>query len=523
MSNTIDVLVSRLRQKLGTPSRIADDSRRGIQAPMRLSRPRKAQTRLALVGALLSVLFLGLLALGTRSLLRRRSFEAIDEELRTRGRRRLGFRARRTRREAPRSSSRRPRGQYLRVPSREPLGDPLPGRRPFRALRRISCAPRAVSLAPYARRSEAPYTAVEPYSGQRRVPLPGPAPARQGGRVDTVVFRSIEPALAGLARLDRALLGVLPARVSRDRRDPGLRGAPGAPPGRGGDPARGKRGGLGPLRQGPHPLGRGGAAAALRRDHLAPRRAGARLPRAAAASGRRGPRAENAISIIAGEAQDAAASDVAADSAFAPRDDRAHRARPRARNRRHSSGWRGGRGSGARAGPSIWPSRPRARGGAAACRTARSAVAGIRGRRGAGARGARRRSASRRQSAANAVLYTAPARKSRSTSPSRAARIVLEVRDRGRAFPQRRSASSSDSSVSTRPATRSGRLGLGLAIVDRSPACTAGVEVEDRAGGIDLPRRFPRPALIPKKTPEPVEAPAVRRKTRPPVGGLRRF
>jgi len=50
---------------------------------MSSSRPRKAQTRLALVGALLSVLFLGLLALGTRSLLRRRSFDAIDEELRT--------------------------------------------------------------------------------------------------------------------------------------------------------------------------------------------------------------------------------------------------------------------------------------------------------------------------------------------------------------------------------------------------------------------------------------------------------
>jgi signal transduction histidine kinase len=69
---------------------------------------------------------------------------------------------------------------------------------------------RTFSLAPYRSRTEEPYTAVEPYSGQRRVcrflvlRLRG-----QGVGGTLVIFRSIEPALRGLARLDETLVAVV--------------------------------------------------------------------------------------------------------------------------------------------------------------------------------------------------------------------------------------------------------------------------------------------------------------------------
>ena len=48
---------------------------------MRLFRFERSRTRLAISGALLSALFLSLLALGTRSFVRRTTFADIDDEL----------------------------------------------------------------------------------------------------------------------------------------------------------------------------------------------------------------------------------------------------------------------------------------------------------------------------------------------------------------------------------------------------------------------------------------------------------
>ena len=175
---------------------------------MRLSRPRKAQTRIALVGAALSLLFLGLLAMSTRSLVRRRSFEAIDEELRT-----LavavgsdfeleGLEERR--REALAAGLEANTFEF-RLQNHSAIL--FQGEQPFALSGDLLRAKAPVTLAPYARRSENPYTDIETYSGQRRICRFLVLRLRDKADGATlVVFRSIEPALAGLARLDRALL-----------------------------------------------------------------------------------------------------------------------------------------------------------------------------------------------------------------------------------------------------------------------------------------------------------------------------
>ena len=170
--------------------------------------PRKAQTRLALVGAALSLLFLGLLAVTTRSLIRRRSFEAIDEELRT-----LavavgsdfeleGLEERR--REALKAGLEANTFEF-RLQNHSAIL--FQGDQPFALSGDLLRATAPVSLAPYAHRRETPYTDVELYSGQRRVCRF--LVLRLGDKASgatLVVFRSIEPALSGLARLDRALV-----------------------------------------------------------------------------------------------------------------------------------------------------------------------------------------------------------------------------------------------------------------------------------------------------------------------------
>ena len=171
------------------------------------SRPRKAQTRIALGGAALSVLFLVLLALGARSLIRERTFDDIDEELRT-----LavalgsdfeleGLEERR--REALKAGLEANTFEFRLANHSAIL---FSGDQPFALSGDLLRARESVSLAPYTKRSETPYTAVEPYSGQRRVCRFLVMPLRDRAQGATLVlFRSIEPSLRALARLDRAL------------------------------------------------------------------------------------------------------------------------------------------------------------------------------------------------------------------------------------------------------------------------------------------------------------------------------
>ena len=102
----------------------------------------------------------------------------------------------------------RPRSQRVRVPAREPLGDPLSRRHAGRRIGNLLKTRLPGGITPYRDRPEVPYTAVEPYSGQNRTcrflvtHLQGKA---QGATL--VLFRWIGPNLRSLARLDRALAG----------------------------------------------------------------------------------------------------------------------------------------------------------------------------------------------------------------------------------------------------------------------------------------------------------------------------
>ena len=60
-----------------------DETGRASGSRLKFLRLQKARARLALSGALLSALFLGVLALGTRTVIRGMAFKDIDEELYT--------------------------------------------------------------------------------------------------------------------------------------------------------------------------------------------------------------------------------------------------------------------------------------------------------------------------------------------------------------------------------------------------------------------------------------------------------
>jgi signal transduction histidine kinase len=177
---------------------------------MKLFRLRKARTRLALSGALLSALFLTVIALGTRTIVRSMTFSDFDEELYTlsvalgssfelegleeskRDTLKAGL-------EANAFEFRLANHQAILFKGDTPIaasgsllkGGTLPG-----------------GIVPYKTRPEAPYTAIEPYSGQSRwcrflvTRLQGKA---RGATL--VLFRWVGPSLRNLARLDRALVG----------------------------------------------------------------------------------------------------------------------------------------------------------------------------------------------------------------------------------------------------------------------------------------------------------------------------
>jgi signal transduction histidine kinase len=182
---------------------------RARTALARFFRLEKARARLAFSGALLSALFLGLLALGTRSLIRSMTFSDIDDELYTlaaalgssfelegleeskRDTLKAGLEANAFEFRLANHSAILFRGDVPVFASGNLLKAALPG-----------------GIIPYRDRPEVPYTAIEPYSGQRRIcrflvtHLGGKA---RGATL--VLFRWIGPNVRALARLDRALVG----------------------------------------------------------------------------------------------------------------------------------------------------------------------------------------------------------------------------------------------------------------------------------------------------------------------------
>jgi signal transduction histidine kinase len=174
-----------------------------------LSRPRRARTRIALAGAALSAILLLAVAVGARATIRELTYRDIDEELRT-----LAIAV----------------GSDLEVEGmehQEALGKVLganmfefrlqhhsailfQGEQMLALSGDLMRSRRSVSLAPYRSRTEDPYTAVEPYSGQGRtcrflvLHLRGKA---SGGTL--VIFRSIDGAMRALTRLDGVLAGLV--------------------------------------------------------------------------------------------------------------------------------------------------------------------------------------------------------------------------------------------------------------------------------------------------------------------------
>ncbi len=175
----------------------------------RLLRMEKARERLALSGALLSALFLGLLAFGARSLIREKTFNDIDEELYTlavalgssfeleglmeskRDTLKAGLEANAFEFRLANHSAILFQRDTPVAASGNLLKQALPG-----------------GIVPYKDRPEVPYTAVEPYSGQRRMCRFLVTHLQQKAKGSTLVlFRWIGPNLRTLARLDRALIG----------------------------------------------------------------------------------------------------------------------------------------------------------------------------------------------------------------------------------------------------------------------------------------------------------------------------
>jgi signal transduction histidine kinase len=175
---------------------------------MKLFRLEKARARLALSGALLSALMLTLLALGTRSIIRGMAFRDIDEELYTlsvalgssfelegleeskRDTLKAGLEANAFEFRLANHTAILFRGDVPVAASGSLLKEALPG-----------------GILPYKDRPEVPYTAVEPYSGQRRMcrflvtHLAGKATG-----ATLVLFRWIGPNVRSLVRLDNALI-----------------------------------------------------------------------------------------------------------------------------------------------------------------------------------------------------------------------------------------------------------------------------------------------------------------------------
>ncbi|HEU5250885.1 MAG TPA: hypothetical protein VFW15_12935, partial [Thermoanaerobaculia bacterium] len=174
---------------------------------MILSRPRRARTRIALAGAVLSAVLLLAVALGARTAIRELTYRDIDEELRT-----LAIAV---------SSDLEVEGMEHQEELGKVLGANVfefrlqnhsailfQGDRMLALSGDLLRSRGSVSLAPYRSRTEDPYTAVEPYSGQRRSCRFLVLHLREKASGGTlVIFRSIEGAVRALARLDAVIAG----------------------------------------------------------------------------------------------------------------------------------------------------------------------------------------------------------------------------------------------------------------------------------------------------------------------------
>ena len=177
----------------------------------RLLAPEKSRTRIALSGAGLSALFLLLLALGTRSIVRSTTFADIDEELYTLAAAVGSSFELEGLEEARRDTLRaglEANAFEFRLANHSAIL--FKGDAPVALSGNLLGASPRVDLSPYRDKPETPYTAIEPYSGQGRVCrfLVTRLSGRAGGAT-LVLFRWIGPTLASLRRIDRALLGIV--------------------------------------------------------------------------------------------------------------------------------------------------------------------------------------------------------------------------------------------------------------------------------------------------------------------------
>ena len=177
---------------------------------MKVPSLRKARTRIALSGALLAALFLTVIALGTRTVVRSMTLSDIDEELFT-----LSIALGSSFELEGLEESKRDtlkaglevNAFEFRLANHSAIlfkGD-TPVAWGGNLLKQGTALPGGIL--PYKDRPEVPYTAIEPYSGQQRwcrflvTHLQGKA---RGATL--VIFRWIGPSLRNLARLDRALV-----------------------------------------------------------------------------------------------------------------------------------------------------------------------------------------------------------------------------------------------------------------------------------------------------------------------------
>ncbi len=178
---------------------------------MRLLHFARARTRIALSGALVSAVFLAGLAMGARTLIRRLALEEIDGELDTLATaigsdfELVGLPE--EERQALKAGLEANAFEFRLANHSAILFN---GDVPVALTGNLLPSQAHVSIAPYRNQPEAPYTAVEPYSGQNRtcrflvVHLQGKA---RGATL--VVFRWIGPTLRSLGLVDRALVAIV--------------------------------------------------------------------------------------------------------------------------------------------------------------------------------------------------------------------------------------------------------------------------------------------------------------------------
>ncbi len=171
----------------------------------------RARTRIALSGALVTALFLSALALGARALIHELAFEEIDSELDTLAiaigsdYELVGLSE--EERQALKAGLEANMFEFRLANHSAILFN---GDVPVALTGDLLRSHERVALAPYLDRPEVPYTAIEPYSGQHRncrflvTHLQGKA---KGATL--VVFRWIGPTLRSLARVDKALAGMV--------------------------------------------------------------------------------------------------------------------------------------------------------------------------------------------------------------------------------------------------------------------------------------------------------------------------